>query len=146
MSDNQNQKPGASGGASPQANAAMQRGAEQMRDTAEASARLSQEMIQRASQNFEVLRRIGETLGSGARTATTELSEYARHTTQRQQEMVQQLSQARTPADVLDIQTRYFQDNLKEILSLTERMSQHSAETARQAGQSMGTPGGQPRS
>src|SRR5919199_5817760 len=101
-----------------------------MRGAAEASARLSQEMIQQATQNFEVLRRIGETLGSGARTATAELSEYVRHTAQRQQEMAQQLAQARTPGDVLDIQTRHFQDNLKELLGLSERMSQHSAETA----------------
>jgi len=74
MSDNQNQRPGTSAGFN-QASDALQRGAEQMRGTAEASARLSQEMIQRASENFEVLRRIGETLGSGARTATAELSE-----------------------------------------------------------------------
>jgi FtsZ-binding cell division protein ZapB len=146
MSDDQNQKPGASAGAFQQANEALQRGAEQMRGTAEASALLSQEMIQRASQNFEVLRRIGETLGSGARTATAELSEYVRHTSQRQQEMARQLSQARTPNDVLDIQTRHFQDNLRELLGLSERLSQHSAEAARQAGQGIGTAGDQTRS
>ena len=146
MSDNQDQRPEAPAGASQQANDALQRGAEQMRGAAEASARLSQEMIQRASQNFEVLRRIGETLGSGARTATAQLSEYVRHTSQRQQEMAQQLSQARTPNDVLDIQTRHFQDNLRELLSLSERLSQHSAEAARQAGQSIGTAGDQTRS
>ena len=146
MSDDQNQRPGTSAGAFQQANDALQRGAEQMRGTAEASARLSQEMIQRASQNFEVLRRIGETLGSGARTATAELSEYVRHTSQRQQEMAQQLSQARTPSDVLDIQTRHFQDNLRELLGLSERLSQHSAEAVRQAGQSIGTAGDQTRS
>jgi len=145
MSDNQNQKPDVSAGAFQQANNASQRGAEQMRGTAQASAQLSQEMIQRASQNFEVLRQIGETLGSGARTAATELSEYVRHTSQRQQEMAQQLAQARTPSDVLDIQTRHFQDNLKELLGLSERMSQHSAETARQAGQSIGTSARQPQ-
>jgi hypothetical protein len=145
MSDKKTQTD-ASAGAFQQANDAMQRGAEQMRGTAEASTRLSQDMIQRASQNFEVLRRIGETLGSGARTAAAELSEYVRHTSQRQQEMAQQLSQARTPDDVLNIQTQYFQDNLRELLSLSERMSQHSAETARQAGQSIGTAGDQTRS
>jgi hypothetical protein len=146
MSDKRNQKPSATAGAAQQATDALQRGAEQMRGTAEASARLSQEMIQQASQNFEMLRRIGETLGAGTRTATADLSEYVRHTSQRQQEMAQQLSQARTPGDVLNIQTRYFQDNLKELLSLSERMSLRSAETARQAGQSIGEPGGQSRS
>ena len=130
-------RPGGVGGFS-QGQAALQQGAEQMRAAAEASARLSQEMIERATQNFEVMRRIGETLGTGARTATQDLSEYVRHTAQRQQEMAQKLAQARTPSDVLDIQTRYFQDNLKELLGLSERLSQTSAEAARQAGQRIG--------
>ena len=146
MSDNQNQRPGTPAATFEQTSDALQRGAEQMRGTAEASARLSQEMIQRASQNFEVLRRIGETLGSGARTAAADLGEYVRHTSQHQQDMAQQLSQARTPSDVLDIQTRHFQDSLRELLSLSERLSQHSAEAARQAGQSIGTTGDQTRS
>jgi hypothetical protein len=81
------------------------------------------------------MRRIGETLGSGAGAAAADLSEYMRHTTQRQQEMAHQLSQARTPSDVLDIQARHFQDNLRELLRLSERMSRTSADTAREAGQ-----------
>jgi hypothetical protein len=121
-----------------QGHEAVQRGVEQMRSAAEASAKLSQEMIERATQNFEVMRRIGETLGSGARSAAEDLSEYVRHTAQRQQEMAQRLAQARTPNDVLEVQTRYFQDNLRELLGLSERLSQTSAETARQAGQKLG--------
>jgi hypothetical protein len=35
---------------------------------------------------------------------------------------------------------------LRELLSLSERLSQHSAEAARQAGQSIGTTGDQGRS
>ncbi|HEX2173771.1 MAG TPA: phasin family protein [Dehalococcoidia bacterium] len=135
MSDNQN-KTGTSAGT------AAQTGADQMRAAAQMSAQLSQEMIQRAGQNFEVMRRIGEALSAGGRTATTELSEYVRHTAQRQQEMTQRLAQARTPNDVLDIQTQYFQDNLRELLGLTERLSQNTAETARQAGQGIGVQNG----
>jgi hypothetical protein len=127
------------GGTTTQAEA-FQRGADQVRNAAQTSAQLSQDMIQRAGQNFEVMRRIGETLSSGARTAGNELSEYVRHTAQRQQEMTQRLAQARTPSDVLDIQNQYFQDNLKELLGLSERLSQNSAETAKQAGQGIGGP------
>ena len=139
MSDNQNQPSGAGGGTTTQAEA-FQRGTDQLRNATQASAQLSQDMIQRAGQNFEVMRRIGETLSSGARTAGNELSEYVRHTAQRQQEMTQRLAQARTPSDVLDIQNQYFQDNLKELLGLSERLSQDSAETAKQAGQGIGGP------
>src|SRR3954447_16191490 len=159
MSDNQNQPSGAGEGTTTKAEVfqrgadhqpsgagegtttkaeAFQRGADQVRNAAQTSAQLSQDMIQRAGQNFEVMRRIGETLSSGARTAGNELSEYVRHTAQRQQEMIQRLAQARTPSDVLDIQNQYFQDNLRELLGLSERLSQNSAETARQAGQGIG--------
>ncbi|HEY8612302.1 MAG TPA: phasin family protein [Roseomonas sp.] len=123
----------------------LQHGADQMRGAAEASAQLPREMIDRAGQNFEVMRRIGETLSSGAQSATSEVSEYVRHTTQRQQEMVQKLSQARTPSDVLDIQSRYFMDNLRELLGVSEKLLQNSADTARQAGQGLGG-GGQSQS
>jgi hypothetical protein len=137
MSDNQNQASGASGGTTDQTGAS-QRGADQMRNAAQMSAQLSQEMIQRAGQNFEVMRRIGAALNAGGRSAGNEFAEYVRHTAQRQQEMAQRLAQARTPSDVLDIQTGFFQENLRELLGLTERLSQNTAETARQAGQGIG--------
>ena len=150
MSDNKDRRPGTAAGASAagaaagagaqaarQVGEAFQQGAERMRAAAEVSSQLPREMIERAGQNFEVMRRIGETLGSGARAAGAELSEYVRHTAERQQEMAQRLSQARTPSDVLEIQSRYFQDNLRELLGLSERLSRASAETARQAGQGL---------
>ncbi len=122
---------------------ALQRGAEQMRGATEGSARISRELIERAGQNFEVMRRIGETLTSGVREATTDLTEYVRHTAQRQQEMVQALGRARSPEEVLEIQTRHFQDNLRELLGLSERLARNSAETARRAGQGIGGDDGQ---
>jgi hypothetical protein len=47
--------------------------------------------------------------------------------------MMQQLTSARSPNDVLDIQNRYLQDNLKELLSFSERLSRLSADKAREA-------------
>jgi phasin protein len=145
MSDNQDRRSSGAAAAGAGAGEALQQGAERMRAAAEMSAQLPREMIERAGQNFEVMRRIGETLGAGARTAGAELSEYVRHTAERQQEMAQRLAQARTPSDVLDIQSRYFQDNLRELLGLSERLSRASAETARQAGQGAGGDQGQGR-
>jgi hypothetical protein len=126
------------GAAGSSGNDAARMGQEAMRGAAEMSAQLSRDMIDRAGQGFDVMRQIGETLGSGARTTAGEVSEYLRHTAQRQQEMAQQLAQARTPGDVLDIQTRYYQDNLRELFGLTERLSRNTAETAHQAGQRIG--------
>jgi len=60
--------------------------------------------------------------------------------------MPQRLPKARPPRVSLHITTRHFQDNLRGLLSLSERLSQHSAEAARQAGQSIGTTGDQGRS
>ena len=50
---------------------------------------------------------------------------------------MQQLSSARSPNDVLDIQNRYLQDNLKELLSFSERLSRLSADKAREASEKL---------
>jgi len=105
----------------------------QMSDAAEMSAKVSQEMIQRSGQNFEMMKRIAEAMTSGARSAASECAEYAKHTAKRQTEMMQQLASARSPNDVLDIQNRYLQDNLKELLTFSERLSRLSADKAREA-------------
>ncbi|HSK39394.1 MAG TPA: phasin family protein [Arenibaculum sp.] len=124
-----------------QAQDKVRQGAEQFRNQmggmAEMSAKVSQDLIQRSGQNFEMMRRIAETMTSGARIAATECSEYARHTAKRQAEMMQQLGTARSPNDVLEIQNRYLQDNLKELLSFSERMSRLSADKAKEAGEQL---------
>ena len=97
------------------------------------SAKVSQELIQRSGQNFEMMKRIAEAMTSGARSAASECAEYAKHSAKRQTEMMQQLASARSPNDVLDIQNRYLQDNLKELLSFSERLSRLSADKAREA-------------
>lgn len=119
----------------------VRQGAEQFRNQmsgmAEMSAKVSQDLIQRSGQNFEMMRRIAETMTSGARTAANECSEYTRHSAKRQAEMMQQLGAARSPNDVLEIQNRYLQDNLKELLNFSERMSRLSADKAKEAGEQL---------
>jgi hypothetical protein len=123
-----------------QAEETLREGADQLRsqmgkagDVAGMSAQVSQELIQRSGQNFEMMKRIAEAMTSGARSAASECAEYAKHSAQRQTEMMQQLASARSPNDVLDIQNRYLQDNLKELLSFSERLSRLSADKAREA-------------
>ena len=48
---------------------------------------------------------------------------------------MQQLGAARSPDDVLEIQNRYLQDNLKELLSFSERLSRLSADKAKESGE-----------
>jgi hypothetical protein len=123
-----------------QAEEALREGADQLRnqmgnmqDMAGMSAKVSQELIQRSGQNFEMMKRIAESMTSGARSAASECAEYAKSSAKRQTEMMQQLASARSPNDVLDIQNRYLQDNLKELLSFSERLSRLSADKAREA-------------
>jgi len=120
-----------------QAESTIRQGADQFRNQmtgmAEMSAKVSQDLIQRSGQNFEMMRRIAETMASGARSAATECGEYVQHTAKRQAEMMQQLSSARSADDVLEIQNRYLQDNLKELLTFSERLSRLSAEKAKEA-------------
>jgi len=122
-----------------QAGEAIRQGADQLRNQmsgmAEMSAKVSRELIEHSGQNFEVMRRIAETLASGVQAAASECTEYAQHTAQRQTEMMQQLSAARSPNEVLEIQNRFLKDNLKELLSFSERLSRLSADKAREAGE-----------
>ena len=77
-----------------------------------------------------MMKRIAEAMTSGAKSAASECAEYAKHSAKRQTEMMQQLASARSPNDVLDIQNRYLQDDLKELLSFSERLSLLSADKA----------------
>ena len=43
----------------------------------------------------------------------------------------------RSPNDLLDIQNRYLQDNLKELLAFSERLSRLSADKAREASEKL---------
>ena len=122
-----------------QADSAMRQGADQLRTQmsglAEMSAKVSQNVLTRSGQNFELMRRIAETLASGVQSAASECSEYAQHTARRQAEMMQQLGAARSPEDFLEIQNRHLQDNLKELLSFSERLARLSADKAKEAGE-----------
>jgi hypothetical protein len=104
-----------------QAGNAISQGADQLRDQmtgmAGMSAKVSQDLIERSGQNFEMMKRIAETLASGGKSAVSECGEYAQNTAKRQTEMMQQLTSARSPNDVLEIQNRYLQDSLRELLS-----------------------------
>jgi hypothetical protein len=122
-----------------QAGNAISQGADQLRDQmtgmAGMSAKVSQDLIERSGQNFEMMKRIAETLTSGGKSAVSECSEYAQNTAKRQAEMMQQLTSARSPNDVLEIQNRYLQDSLRELLSFSERLSRLSADKAKEAGE-----------
>jgi hypothetical protein len=122
-----------------QAGNAIRQGADQLRDQmtgmAGMSAKVSQDLIERSGQNFEMMKRIAETLTSGGKNAVSECGEYAQNTAKRQAEMMQQLTSARSPNDVLEIQNRYLQDSLRELLSFSERLSRLSADKAKEAGE-----------
>ena len=125
--------------ATKQAGNAIRQGADQLRDqmteTAGMSATVSQDLIERSGQNFEMMKRIAETLASGGKSAVSECGEYAQNTAKRQAEMMQQLTSARSPNDVLEIQNRYLQDSLRELLGFSERLSRLSADKAKEAGE-----------
>ena len=60
-----------------QAENAIRQGADQLRDQmtgmAGMSAKLSQDLIERSGQNFEMMKRIAETLASGVKSAVSEM-------------------------------------------------------------------------
>src|SRR3954449_12823564 len=115
---------------------AIRQGADQLRgQMAGMSAKVSQDLIERSGQNFEMMKRIAETFASGIKSAVSKSGEYAQNTAKRQAEMMQQLTSARSPNDVLEIQNRYLQDSLRDLLSFSERLSLLSADKAKEAGE-----------
>ncbi len=139
---------GAAGSATDQtaeaARAATDAGAEAMRQGAEklqgqmdtmlgTTSRASQEAARRTSENLELMKRLAETMVSGARETSSEMVDWTRQAAERQAEATRQITQARSMDEVLDIQSRYIRENLQALLDLSAKVSRLSADKASEA-------------
>jgi hypothetical protein len=97
------------------------------------SSRVSQEAAQRTSANLELMKRLAETMLSGAREASSETVTWTRQAAERQAEATRQITQARSMEEMLDIQDRYIRDNLQALLELSAKVSRLSADKASEA-------------
>jgi hypothetical protein len=97
------------------------------------TSRVSQEVAQRTSENLELMKRLAETMMSGAREASSEMLEWTRQASERQAEATRQITQARSMDDMLDIQNRYIRENLQALLDLSAKVSRLSADKASEA-------------
>ena len=116
---------------------AVRRGAEKLQgqvDTAlDTAGRASQEAARRTGENLELMKRLAETMASGAREATSEIAEWTRQASERQREAISQFTQAHGLDEVLDIQNRYVRENLQALLDFSAKVSRLSAEKASEA-------------
>jgi hypothetical protein len=106
---------------------------EQMDTMLGTSSRVSQEAAQRTSANLELMKRLAETMLSGAREASSETVAWTRQAAERQAEASRQITQARSMEEMLDIQDRYIRENLQALLDLSARVSRLSADKASEA-------------
>ena len=117
--------------------AAARQGAEklqgQMDATLGTAGRASQEAARRTSENMELMKRLAETMASGAKEAASELAEWTRQVSERQNEATRQIAQARSLDEVLDMQNRYIRENLQALLDFSAKVSRLSAEKASEA-------------
>jgi predicted O-linked N-acetylglucosamine transferase (SPINDLY family) len=97
------------------------------------TSRVSQEAAQRTSENLELMKRLAETMMSGAREASSEMVAWTRQASERQAEATRQITQARSMDEVLDIQNRYIRENLQALLDLSAKVSRLSADKASEA-------------
>jgi len=113
---------------------ATQQGADKLREQMDTllgtSSRVSQEAAQRTSANLELMKRLAETMLSGAREASSETVTWTRQAAERQAEATRQITQARSMEEMLDIQDRYIRENLQALLDLSARVSRLSADKA----------------
>ena len=113
---------------------ATRQGADKLREQMDTmlgtSSRLSQEAAQRTSANLELMKRLAETMLSGAREASSETVAWTRQAAERQAEATRQITQARRMEEMLAIQDRYIRENLQALLDLSARVSRLSADKA----------------
>jgi hypothetical protein len=116
---------------------ATQQGAEklqsQMDTMLDTTSRVSQEAARRTSENLELMKRLAETMMSGAQEASSEMVEWTRQASERQAEATRQITQARGMDEVLDVQNRYIRENLQALLDLSAKVSRLSADKADEA-------------
>ena len=116
---------------------AAQQGAEQLQGQMNTMlgtvGRASQEAARRTSENLELMKRLAETMASGARETSSEIVAWTRQASERQAEATSQITQARSLDEVLDFQNRYIRENLQALLDFSAKVSRLSAETASEA-------------
>ena len=116
---------------------AAQQGAEKLQDQMNTmlgtAGRASQEAARRTSENLELMKRLAETMASGAKEASSEIVEWTRQASERQTEATRQITQARSLDEVLDFQNRYIRENLQALLDFSAKVSRLSAEKASEA-------------
>ena len=116
---------------------ATRQGADKLREQMDTmlgtSSRVSQEAAQRTNANLELMKRLAETMLSGAREASSEMVAWTRQASERQAEASRHITQARRMDEMLDIQDRYIRENLQALLDLSARVSRLSADKASEA-------------
>jgi hypothetical protein len=95
--------------------------------------RVSQEAARRTSENMELMKRLAETMLSGAKETSSEMVGWTREAAERQAAATREITQARSLDEVLEIQNRHIQENLRALLDLSAKISQVSAATASEA-------------
>ena len=121
---------------------ATRQGADKLREQMDTmlgtTSRVSQEAAQRTSANLELMKRLAETMLSGARETSSETVAWTRQVAERQAEATRQITQARDMEEMLDIQNRYIRDNLQALLDLSAKVSRLSADKASEASGQLG--------
>ena len=116
---------------------ATRQGAEKLQDQMNTmlgtASRAAQEAAQRTSENMELMKRLAETMASGAKEASSEIVDWTRRASERQNEATRQITQARSLDEVLDVQNRYIRENLQALLDFSAKVSRLSAEKASEA-------------
>jgi Phasin protein len=85
---------------------ATRQGAEKLQGQMDAmlgtAGRASQEAARRTGENMELMKRLAETMASGAREVSSEMVEWTRQASERQNEATRQITQARSLEEVLE--------------------------------------------
>src|SRR5690242_4599865 len=101
------------------------------------SAEVSQDAVRQFNQNLDVLLQIGSVVASGYQSILSEWSSYAQQAARRNVDTLNAVLRVQSPQDLLRVEGALLKDNLQDLLSVTARVSELSAQFATEAGEKL---------
>jgi hypothetical protein len=94
-------------------------------------------LVRHAGENLTQVAQVTHVVTAGYPSVASKLVEYAHQTAQRNVDTLNQLLQARTVNDALQLQTQYFRDSLGAFLKTSAQIAQVATDTANEARQKL---------
>jgi hypothetical protein len=116
----------------------LEQSSQQVDKVMERTHRASYALAQHAGENLTQVAQVTHIVAAGYPSIASKLVEYTQQSAQRNVDTLNQLLQARTVNDALQLQTQYARDSLEAFLKTSAQIAQVATDTANEARQTLG--------